>query len=254
MVPSLPEAGVSGNHLCGPPLLTLDAGDNRKDSMTFAALVVAAGRGLRAGGDGPKQYQVLGGRPVLERTLRAVLEHDDCALVQTVIHPDDQPLYAEATAAINDQRLMAPAHGGPTRQASVRAGLAALQPHMPEVVLVHDAARPFLAAPVIDRVLAAVRPGTAAFPALPIVDTLWRAEGRVVRSPHARDNLWRAQTPQGFKFDDIVEAHAQADPEATDDIAVACAAGLEARVVLGDGDNFKITLAEDFHRAERLLR
>ena len=222
--------------------------------MTFAALVVAAGRGLRAGGDGPKQYQPLGNQTVLGRTLRAMLAHDRCTAVLSVIHPDDHDLYATATQDLDDPRVLPPTNGGPTRQSSVRAGLAALKPHNPPVVLVHDAARPFVTLAVIDRVLAAIRPGTAAFPALPIVDALWHANGQTVTGAHPRDGLWRAQTPQGFHFDEIRAAHTQADPDAADDIAVARAAGMDAQVVLGDGNNFKITLAEDFLRAEQLLR
>lgn len=222
--------------------------------MSVAALVVAAGRGIRAGGDGPKQYQVVGGEPVLTRTLRAFLDHPAVTFVQPVIHPGDMPLYEAATQRLVDARLHPPVHGGETRQASVRAGLEALVSTAPEKVLIHDAARPFPATALIERVIGAIAPGRAAFPALPVVDTLWRARDAVVETDARREGLWRAQTPQGFRFADIRAAHRQADPEATDDIAVFRTAGHQAQVVLGEEANFKITTPADFTRAETHLR
>ncbi|MEM8868883.1 MAG: bifunctional 2-C-methyl-D-erythritol 4-phosphate cytidylyltransferase/2-C-methyl-D-erythritol 2,4-cyclodiphosphate synthase [Pseudomonadota bacterium] len=222
--------------------------------MSIAALVVAAGRGIRAGGDGPKQYRHIGGEPMLTRTLRALLNHPAVTLVQPVIHPTDGALYEEASAWIVDQRLHSPVFGGETRQASVRAGLDALISHNPEKVLIHDGARPFPGTALIERVISAVAPGRAAFPALPVVDTLWRTRDAVVQTDSKRDGLWRAQTPQGFRFAEIHAAHAAADPQATDDIAVIRTAGHQAHVVMGDETNFKITTPADFTRAETHLR
>lgn len=223
--------------------------------MDFAAVIVAAGRGARAGGPVPKQYRRLGAMTVLERTLRAMLAHPRCTRIQVVIHPEDADRYAAATAALADPRLRRPVVGAATRAASVGRGLAALEDDAPEAVLIHDAARPFVTVAVIDRVLAAIGPGRAAFPALPIVDALWSADAdAVVTGAHPREGLWRAQTPQGFRFDEILAAHRAGDAGAPDDVAIARAAGMEVRVVMGDGNNFKITLAEDFDRAERLVR
>ncbi|WP_112323783.1 bifunctional 2-C-methyl-D-erythritol 4-phosphate cytidylyltransferase/2-C-methyl-D-erythritol 2,4-cyclodiphosphate synthase [Oceanibium sediminis] len=222
--------------------------------MDYACLIVAAGRGVRAGGDLPKQYQMLAGQPILRRTLEAVLRDPACDRVQAVIHPGDASLYRVACDGLADPRLLSPVHGGATRTDSVGAGLAALAAQPPERVLVHDAARPFVTQDVLTRVAAAVAPGVAAFPALPIVDALWRAEGAMAVAPVRRDELWRAQTPQGFWFDDIRAAHAAAAGPADDDIALVRQRGLDVRIVLGDGNNFKITLPADFVRAERLLK
>ncbi|MEM8658486.1 MAG: 2-C-methyl-D-erythritol 2,4-cyclodiphosphate synthase, partial [Pseudomonadota bacterium] len=181
-------------------------------------------------------------------------DHPAVTFVQPVIHPGDMPLYEAATQRLVDARLHPPVRGGETRQASVRAGLEALVPTAPEKVLIHDAARPFPATALIERVIGAIAPGRAAFPALPVVDTLWRARDAVVETDARREGLWRAQTPQGFRFADIRAAHRQADPEATDDIAVFRTAGHQAQVVLGEEANFKITTPADFTRAETHLR
>jgi 2-C-methyl-D-erythritol 4-phosphate cytidylyltransferase/2-C-methyl-D-erythritol 2,4-cyclodiphosphate synthase len=170
-----------------------------------------------------------------------------------VIHPDDAESHDAALKGLGDARLLPPVMGGATRALSVKAGLAALPPGS-QTVLIHDAARPFLTREVIDRVCAACGPGQAAFPALPIVDALWRAEDLGVTAAQPRDNLWRAQTPQGFHLPDILAAHQSGPADAPDDVALAHAAGLAVTVVMGDGNNFKITLAEDFQRGERLLR
>jgi len=227
---------------------------NLGKQMSFACLIVAAGRGTRAGDGVPKQYRDLGGCSVLRRTIDAFLGNSTCQTVQIVIHPDDQAHYEAAILGLNDQRLRAPVLGGSTRAISVRAGLERLGDTPPDIVLIHDAARPFISADVIARVCNAVKPGQAAFPALPIVDALWKAEDSVVKAPQARDGLWRAQTPQGFMYRDIRAAHMSGPVGAPDDVSLAHAAGLAVKVVMGDGNNFKITLAEDFQRAERLLR
>lgn len=219
----------------------------------IACLVVAAGVGQRAGGAIPKQYQTIGGRPVLERTLRACLASPLIGQLLVVIDPDWRPEYDRVVAACPDPRLMDPVAGGASRQASVKAGLEALAADPPGVVLVHDAARPFVTPAVVDRVVAALARHPAAFPALPVVDTLWRSEDALAANATPRDNLWRAQTPQGFRYADLVAAHRGYGGAATDDVAVAQAAGLSVEIVLGDGNNFKITLPEDFDRAARLL-
>lgn len=224
-----------------------------EDQMPFAALIVAAGRGHRAGGGIPKQFRDLGGKPLLQRTVRAFLDHPQLAQLAVVIHPDDTALYAAALQGVADARLLPAVQGGAERQDSVRAGLEALAGTDPEIVLIHDAARPFTPPEVIDRVLAGVAETGAAFPALPIVDALWRVEDGLVRHAEDRSALWRAQTPQGFRFGLILAAHRSAAGAAPDDVAIARAAGHDVRVVMGDGNNFKITLAEDFDRARRLM-
>lgn len=220
--------------------------------MDFAALIVAAGRGTRAGGQTPKQYRSIGGRPVLTRTIEALSRHRGCTSIQVVIHPADASLYA--AAAPDSPKLQPPVFGGDSRRESVLAGLEALARSAPEAVLVHDAARPFVTPQLIERVTAALTPGRAAFPALPIVDALWRGKDGYVENPQDRENLWRAQTPQGFPFAPILAAHRAATGDVADDVTIARSAGLPVAIVLGDGNNFKITLPGDFDRAESLLR
>ncbi len=222
--------------------------------MRTAGLIVAAGRGLRLGGDMPKQYLRLGGSTVLARAIRALLDHPAVGTVMVVINPDDRAHYETCVASIADTRLASPVTGGPTRCASVLAGLEALVGHGPDKVLIHDAARPFVSQPVISAVVAALAEAPAAFPALPLVDALWRAgEGLMVADPIDRVHLWRAQTPQGFAFHDILAAHRRHVGDAPDDVAVARAAGLGVRVVPGAEENYKITTAGDLAKARRTL-
>lgn len=226
----------------------------RKDNlMTNAALIVAAGRGSRMMQEIPKQYLTLGGRAVLWHTVQAFLASERIHVVRVVIHPDDRALYDVAVAGIDDPRLGAPVPGGASRAASVRLGLEALQVAPPEHVLIHDAARPFCTPGLIAAVLDPLTEVAGAFAALPVVDALWKAEGAEAISPVPRDGLWRAQTPQGFRFDDILAAHADGDTTAADDVEIARQAGFRVRVVEGNEDNFKITLPRDLARAERLL-
>lgn len=211
------------------------------------ALVVAAGRGRRFGGDLPKQYQDLAGRPVLRHTLAALAVNPQIDAVRAVIHPDDLDLYREAAAGLN---LPEPVFGGETRQDSVRLGLESLAALTPEVVLIHDGARPFVDAGTIGRVVAALADHPGAIPAVAVADTLKRGSDGLISATVERANLWRAQTPQGFRFADILSAHvAAAGEELTDDAAVAERAGLAVALVQGAEDNFKITTAADLQRA-----
>ena len=221
------------------------------DDARVAAVIVAGGRGVRAGGGLPKQYRRLAGRPVLRRTVAAFAGHGRVDSVQVVIHPDDRALYEQAVAGLD---VRTPVFGGDTRQASVLAGLEALADAAPTVVLIHDAARAFVSAAVIDGVIDAVlATGDGAIPALPVTDTLKRG-GDVVEATVDRAGLNRAQTPQGFPYSTILAAHHRAREEAlTDDAAVAEAAGLAVRLVAGEEDNVKLTTAEDFARAEGRL-
>ena len=220
------------------------------------ALVVAAGRGTRAGPGGPKQYRALGGASVLRRTLAAVAGWPGVApeRIHVVIHPDDAEAHA---AAVRGLPLPAPVPGGATRQESVRRGLEAIAAQGAEgLVLIHDAARPFADAALAGRVLAALARGAqGACPSLPVVDTLRRgALGGAAGEGVERAGLLRAQTPQGFALDAILAAHrAAAGREMTDDVAVAQAAGLEVEMVEGDEANLKLTTPADFARAETWL-
>ncbi|HLO75594.1 MAG TPA: 2-C-methyl-D-erythritol 4-phosphate cytidylyltransferase, partial [Magnetospirillum sp.] len=213
------------------------------------ALVVAAGRGRRFGGDVPKQYQDLAGRPVLRHTLAALAVNPQIDAVRAVIHPDDADLYREAAAGLD---LLDPIAGGATRQDSVRLGLESLLPLGVEVVLIHDGARPFVDAGTITRVIAALDNHPGAIPAVAVADTLKRGVNGMVGATVERAGLWRAQTPQAFRFSHILSAHlAVAGHELTDDAAVAEHAGLGVALVQGAEENFKITTAADLDRARR---
>jgi len=224
--------------------------------MNVCALIVAAGRGIRAGGDVPKQYQQLAGRAVLDWTIAAWAGHPSVAALVVVLHPDDRELFAAEVRRPETVPWMT-VSGGSSRDASVRAGLAAC-PEGLGSVLIHDAARPLVGADLIGRVADAVAPGIGAAPALPVTDALWTGEGGRVTGTRDRAGLWRAQTPQGFRLADIRAAHAawaaRADaPPAADDVEVARAHGLDVRIVEGDEDNIKITGPGDVARAARLL-
>lgn len=224
---------------------------------TVSAIIVAAGRGSRAGSGGPKQYRLLAGEAVLAHTARAFLSHHEIDAVRVIIHADDDDLYAEAMVPlIGHPKLLKPAHGGKERQDSVRLGLESLKGDPPDIVLIHDAARPFIDAATISRVAHAARNG-GAIAALPVFDTLKKsgsAGDPCIEATIARDGLWRAQTPQGFQYDRILSAHRAAGGQAlTDDAAVAERAGVKVSLVTGSPDNMKITQAEDFGMAEILL-
>lgn len=223
--------------------------------MLNSVLIVAAGRGHRLGGEIPKQFLPIGGICSLRRVVDAFLALGAVDLLRVVIHPDDQGLCEEALAGISDARLLAPVHGGATRAQSVRLGLESFCETATGKILIHDAARPFIPASVIEAVLSALDRAQGAFAALPVVDALWSADSNHALAPVSRDGLWRAQTPQGFDFDTILAAHRDYQGEAHDDVAVARAAGMEVRIVQGAETNFKITTAADLERAQaELLR
>lgn len=221
--------------------------------MQIVALIVAAGRGTRAGGGLPKQYRDVGGEPVLRRTMRSLLASQLVGRILTVIHPDDSDLYE--AAVLRDERILPPVHGGAERALSVRAGLEALTEAAPDLVLIHDAARPFVSTRVIADVVTALADHDGALAAIPIVDALRREEAGVCGAPVPREGVWRAQTPQGFRFPAILAAHrANGDPKAADDAEIARAAGLKVALVESEAENFKITTPRDFERAERQAR
>ncbi|HXQ51968.1 MAG TPA: bifunctional 2-C-methyl-D-erythritol 4-phosphate cytidylyltransferase/2-C-methyl-D-erythritol 2,4-cyclodiphosphate synthase [Stellaceae bacterium] len=215
------------------------------------AVVVAAGRGTRLAGARPKQYLALGGKTLLRHAVETFAAHRAVARVRVVCHPEDRALYDEAVAGLD---LLPPVEGGAARQDSVRLGLESLTSDPPERVLIHDAARPFVDAGIIDRVLAALDEADGAVPALAVADTVKRGANGVVTGTLDRAALWRAQTPQGFRYAAILAAHRAAlGADLPDDAAVAERAGLGVRLVAGSEENFKVTTEDDLVRAERLL-
>jgi 2-C-methyl-D-erythritol 4-phosphate cytidylyltransferase/2-C-methyl-D-erythritol 2,4-cyclodiphosphate synthase len=221
--------------------------------LRSAALIVAAGRGTRAGGPIPKQYHRLGDASVLARVVRAFLASDAHPLIQVVIGEGDEPHYRAALGPLAG-RLLAPTLGAASRQGSVRRGLEALAASAPDAVLIHDAARPFLTPCLIARVLAALDAAPAAIPAIPVADTLKRsANGNRVAVTVPREGLWRAQTPQGFRFADILHAHRRAAAAGldafSDDAALAEWANLPVVMVMGSEENRKLTTEADLAAA-----
>ncbi|MDB5660849.1 MAG: bifunctional 2-C-methyl-D-erythritol 4-phosphate cytidylyltransferase/2-C-methyl-D-erythritol [Cypionkella sp.] len=212
--------------------------------MTTAAIITAAGRGLRAGGGVPKQWQLLAGRAVVAHALAAF----DGMLRVLVVHPEDRDL-AEALGL--DVVIV---EGGASRTQSVRAALEALAGRGVSRVLIHDGARPLVSASVIGRVIGALDQADGAAPALAVTDALWRGDAGLVVGVQARDGLYRAQTPQGFRFDSILAAHRAYAGDAADDVAVARAFGLDVAIVAGDEDNLKLTFPGDFASAEAILK
>ncbi len=219
------------------------------------AVIVAAGRGYRAGGEVPKQYREIGGEPVIRPTLLAFLGHPQIDAVQPVINPHDESAFVAATAGLKN--LLAPVPGGTSRQASVRAGLEALQTSAPDLVLIHDAARPFLSDALISRAIAAAEQHGAAVPAIAITDTVKKIdEHDMVSETLDRSRLRTVQTPQAFSFSLIVKLHRRAAAAGcenfTDDAALAEWAGHRVSVFAGETTNVKLTTRDDFARAETL--
>ncbi|MDA7550207.1 MAG: bifunctional 2-C-methyl-D-erythritol 4-phosphate cytidylyltransferase/2-C-methyl-D-erythritol 2,4-cyclodiphosphate synthase [Rhodobacteraceae bacterium] len=214
--------------------------------MTVAALIVAAGRGSRAGGAEPKQWQRVAGKPVIDHTLERFTQHPRIDRIMVVLHQDDMDLLKSTDCEVTQ--------GGASRDASVRNGLDALTANPPDQVLIHDVARPALGDDVIERVLDALKDYPAAAPGLPVTDALWRGANGTVTGGCSREGLYRAQTPQGFHFDAILKAHHANNAPAADDVEVARRAGLEVAIVDGDERNLKITRSEDFARAALALK
>ncbi len=219
-----------------------------------AVLILAGGTGVRVKSVIPKQYLSLGRKSVLRRAIEPFLSHPEIGTVRVVLDPDHRQHYETATAGLD---LQPPIDGGPTRQQSARAGLEALSGAPPRLVLIHDAARPFVDRQVIDGVLSALHHNPAVLPTLPVPDTLKRVSGdlNLVSETIGRAGLHRAQTPQGFDFQRILEAHRSARTlNLTDDAAVAEQAGMEVMAVDGSEKNFKISSPEDLARAREHFR
>lgn len=217
--------------------------------MTFSAVIVAAGEGLRAGPGDPKAWRSLAGRPILRWSVEALLSAGAREIV-VVVAPGRM---SAVDAALGDLPGWRAVPGGETRAASVRAGLAALSPQPHEVVLIHDAARPFVTKTHVERLLEALADSEGAIPTLPVPDTLKRGDG-AVRETVSREGLWRAQTPQAFRRAALEAAYRQwpADLEPTDDASVLERSGGQVAIVGGDPMLMKLTYPEDFLMAEHL--
>jgi 2-C-methyl-D-erythritol 4-phosphate cytidylyltransferase / 2-C-methyl-D-erythritol 2,4-cyclodiphosphate synthase len=222
--------------------------------MKVAAVIVAGGSGLRAGGEKPKQYRSIGGKPLIWWTLKAFAEHPGISHVQPVIAAGHEAMFAEAASGL---AVEAPVIGGATRQASCRIGIEAVARYGPDKVLVHDAARPFASRDLISHVIARLDHHPGIVPGLPVADTLKHAPGGLVQRTVDRAGMWSIQTPQGFDFKAILAAHRAAVAagaiDLSDDSAVAERASIEVAVIPGRSENRKITTAEDVQEADRFL-
>lgn len=220
--------------------------------MTVAAVIVAGGSGLRAGGEKPKQYQLIGGRPVIWWTCRAFLEHPAVDHVQPVIGEGHEAMFAEAVKGLD---IPLPVIGGATRQESCRIGIESVARHQPGKVLIHDAARPFVSAELIDSVISWLDRFPAAVPGMPVAETLKFAPGGLVSRTVDRAAIWTAQTPQGFLYDGILAAYRKAEAEQTqgltDDASVAEHSGIAISMIPGELANRKLTTADDIVIADR---
>lgn len=229
--------------------------------MSTIAIIVAAGRGKRAAttqSAPPKQFALLAGKPLLSHTIDALERHRAIDRILVAIHPGDASHYA-GCAASGQAKLLAPVAGGATRQASVRAALESLVRDPPDIVLIHDAARPFVDSALITRVMDGLAVADASLPGIPVSDTLKRVEGRgAVLDTLSRTALWRAQTPQAARFRDALAAHRAAAAagleEFTDDAALLQWHGLTVHMVEGSEANVKITTADDLARSDMALR
>ena len=220
--------------------------------MKTIALIVAAGRGERFGHSLPKQYCQLGGKPIIRYSLDILTSHPKIDAVVVVGQPDHLDWYQEAVKGL---KLLPFIAGGSSRQQSVKKGLEAIQHLKPDYVLIHDAARPFINAALIDRLLIALQTAPAVIPATAVVDTLKYAD-KDHRIQHTvdRQGLWRAQTPQAFHYPLILAAHEQyEDKTFTDDASLFEAQGIPPFIIIGDEDNMKITVEQDLRRAEKIL-
>jgi 2-C-methyl-D-erythritol 4-phosphate cytidylyltransferase/2-C-methyl-D-erythritol 2,4-cyclodiphosphate synthase len=214
--------------------------------MRIAAILVAAGSGSRFGAERPKQFLTLAGKPVIRHAAEALATH--VSLLQPV--GDAEPIEA---ALLGVPFCLPVIAGGATRQDSVRAGLEALAPFAPDVVLVHDAARPVIPAGTIPALLAALKEFPGAIPAAPVADTLKRVVRGVITETVPRAGLFRAQTPQAFRFQTLLAAHRSGLTGATDDASLLEAAGETVEVVPGSDDNVKLTYPDDLLRLERIM-
>ncbi|MCI5048980.1 MAG: bifunctional 2-C-methyl-D-erythritol 4-phosphate cytidylyltransferase/2-C-methyl-D-erythritol 2,4-cyclodiphosphate synthase [Rickettsiales bacterium] len=213
--------------------------------MKIAALVVAAGHSRRMGGEVPKPYMMLDGQPVLRHSVKALLAHPAIDSVRVVRHADHTEWYVKAIDGLDVKESVI---GGVTRQQSVKNGLDALEDEAPDIILIHDAARPGLTSALIDRIIEAMQTHRAVIPVLPVNDTIKRQRKGVITETLVRDELCAVQTPQAFRYDLICKAHAEFTGDATDDASIAEAADIPVHTVLGEATNAKLTTPEDWSR------
>lgn len=226
----------------------------------IAAVIVAAGRGERAGGlvDGPKQYRRIGGKPVIAHTIDVFLSHPDISQIMIVTHLDDDNLILDAISDL-DRSCISLCHGGATRQDSVFKGLLALQDEQIDFVMIHDAVRPFLTEQLITSIITELKSGSdAVLPAVAVSDTLKKTDNQqIIKSTVPRDNLYAAQTPQSFDFAKITDAHQKAADTGkhnfTDDCAIAEWAEIPVHLIQGSAANIKLTTKEDIAMADAKL-
>ena len=219
----------------------------------IVALITACGRGNRFNrGEGiPKQYLPLAGIPMLRHSIMAFLNHPQVSDVLCVIHPDDVELYEQSTIGLD---LLNPVFGGETRQSSIRIGLEELIDYKPHKVLIHDGVRPFVSKRIINGILEKLESHPAVIPAIAVEDTIKKIGDGKIEWTLERENLWRAQTPQGFLYQDILNSHiAFKDLNFTDDSALNEYAGIPVAIVPGSQNNFKITTEEDYERAKHMI-
>ncbi|MGG7580597.1 bifunctional 2-C-methyl-D-erythritol 4-phosphate cytidylyltransferase/2-C-methyl-D-erythritol 2,4-cyclodiphosphate synthase [Rhizobium sp. Nf11,1] len=232
-----------------------------KQPISAGIVIVAAGRGERAGSstEGPKQYRIIGGKPVIVHTLENFMTWEAATRIVVVIHPDDEALFAGALHHMGPSAPIETVHGGPTRQQSVLAGLRYLKDKNVSHVLIHDAVRPFFDHGLLDRTAERLANGAqAVLPAMPVTDTLKRADSAgTVLATVAREHLYAAQTPQSFVFETILDAHEKAAASGrsdfTDDASIAEWAGIPVTIVEGTADNVKLTVKSDISKADDKL-
>jgi 2-C-methyl-D-erythritol 4-phosphate cytidylyltransferase/2-C-methyl-D-erythritol 2,4-cyclodiphosphate synthase len=225
--------------------------DQASDAGRVAVVLVAAGKGVRAGGDIPKQYRQVAGQPLLRHAVLHLACHSAIACIQPVIAAGENARFADALGGLP---TMPPVTGGDTRQQSVLAGLEALAADPPDIVLVHDAARAFVPLSLLEALLSAFADPAVdgACPALPVVDSLRLGHDGRYAGAVSRDSLWRVQTPQAFRYQALLAAHRAAAPGATDEVEIALAAGLNVAITPGDERAFKVTAPEDFAKAQAM--
>jgi len=223
--------------------------------MSVAALVLAAGRGERAGGNTRKQYALIGGQPVIRHTVAAFLDNQSIAPVVLVIHPDDRACARQALGDLADRVILV--EGGATRQDSTCAGLQALQPYAPDFVHIHDGARPFITQEQLEALYSSLSPHNGVLPAVPVSDTLKQVEDGYIRTTIPREGLYAAQTPQSFPYQLILAAHQAAQTagrhDFSDDSALAEWHKIPMKIVAGSPDNVKITWSKDIIMADQRL-
>jgi len=222
--------------------------------MSVIALIVAAGRGSRmiADYDLPKQYLPIGNKTILRRSIEVFLNHSEIDNVLVVIHPLDIELYKDATVGLD---ILPPVLGGERRQDSVRMGLEFLMQISPKKILIHDVARPFVDKKIISAVINELDYSRAVLPAVLIEDTIKKCDDGKVLWTVDRSELWRAQTPQGFIFNEILTNHQiYKHMSFTDDCAIAEHANIPVTIVIGSQNNFKITTDADYERAEQIVK